>query len=118
MSEEAPMLNDMEMARSHIVPAQDEQTTTVELDAATVNAVGSPNGDGMNEAVTDTRVGGEDGEAGKDRDEEGLEWMDEGFVQNLEMSPQVDPALYTDYFDMFGNVRTRTIFSIVHCFAR
>jgi hypothetical protein len=118
MSEEAPVSNDVEMAGSIFVPAQDEETTTAEPPAATSNAVGPLNGDVMNEPVTVARVGGEGGEAGTDKDGEGLEWMDEGFVENLEMSPQVDPALYADYSDTFGNVHTRTIVNIVHGFAR
>ena len=55
-------------------------------------------------------MGREGGEAVKDKDEEGLKWMDEGFVESLELSAQVDTALYADYFDTFGNVRTRTTF--------
>jgi hypothetical protein len=118
MSEEAPVSNDVEMAGSIFVPAQDEPTTTAEPLAVTSNAVGLPNGDVMNEPLTVARVGGEGGGAGKDKDEEGLELMDEGFVENLEMSLQVDPALYAEYFDTFGNVRTCTIVNIVHGFAR
>jgi hypothetical protein len=113
MSEEAPMSNDVEMPGSIVVSAQDSPMTAAELEAAMSNPVGTPSSVVDNESMPVARVGGEGEEAGREEDEEGLKWMDEGFVERVELSAQVDSALYADYFDTFGNVRTRTTFSIL-----
>jgi hypothetical protein len=112
MSEEVPMSNNVKMPSSIVISAQDSPMTAAELDAAMSNPVEMPSSVVENESMPVARVGGEGEEAGREEDEEGLKWMDKGFVERVELSAQVDSALYADYFDTFGNICTCTTFSV------
>jgi hypothetical protein len=98
VSEQAPMLNDVEIAGALVERPENERLPAEEVSLDMSNAVQTPRSIVENKVIPTDQSGGGD----EVLMNEAEKWVDEGFKDRAELSDSVDLISYCDYYDDFG----------------